>query len=301
MPSLSAAKALTSTISLNNRRALVVGGTSGIGRATALKLASMNASVSIASRRADEGQKVLAELKRLNPSGDHEFLQLDLSLMRNARKFALDFAKTHPSLHYLVISAGIMSMAGRTETVEGIDRKLAVHYYGRFRLINDLMPLLVKTEQSPPKEEVASNSAGKTIPPINEVKCMTILAANQGAPIDYDDLDLKRTFTVPKAAVTAPAYNDLMVQKLAQKYPQIGFSHIFPGFVDTDLINSLPSVLSFGVKLFRFMMGGWLLTDKAEPIEGDSKNYRTEKARETVWEHAEKLTLEAMEKDISKS
>jgi NAD(P)-dependent dehydrogenase (short-subunit alcohol dehydrogenase family) len=179
---------------LVNKQVLVVGGTSGIGEYTAKRLAAMKANVSIAGRNEEAAKIILERLKELHPTGSHTFHKVDMSLVSEAQKFAKQYMENHSLLHYLVISCGFLSMAGRTETKEGIDRKMATHYYGRWTLINELMPLLEKTAKE------------------SEVRVMSILAATHGGPINPKDLDLKTTFSVKNAAMAAPTYNDLMVE-----------------------------------------------------------------------------------------
>lgn len=61
----------------NGKVVVVTGGTSGIGRATALAFARAGATVVIAARRRDKGQEVLQEITRLG--GEVAFLQTDVS------------------------------------------------------------------------------------------------------------------------------------------------------------------------------------------------------------------------------
>ncbi len=45
-------------------------------------------------------------------------------------------------LDLLILTQGILTMAGRTETPEGLDRKMALHYYGPQLLIREFLPAL---------------------------------------------------------------------------------------------------------------------------------------------------------------
>jgi hypothetical protein len=42
----------------------------------------------------------------------------------------------------LILTQGILAMAGRTPTAENIDNKLTLHYYGRALFVQELLPLL---------------------------------------------------------------------------------------------------------------------------------------------------------------
>lgn len=62
---------------LEGRTILITGGTSGIGRATALELASRGANVVITGRRAAEGESTVADLRRVGAKA--EFVRGDVT------------------------------------------------------------------------------------------------------------------------------------------------------------------------------------------------------------------------------
>jgi NAD(P)-dependent dehydrogenase (short-subunit alcohol dehydrogenase family) len=194
MPSKSIIVTSNAAQQLLNKQVLVVGGTSGIGEYTAKRLAAMKANVAIAGRNEEAANVILEKLRQIHPTGNHTFHKVDMSLVSEAKNFAKKYMDNHSLLHYLVISCGFLSTAGRTETQEGIDRKMATHYYGRWTLINEIMPLLEKTAKE------------------SQVRVLTILAATHGGAINPQDLDLKTTFSIKNAAMAAPTYNDLMVE-----------------------------------------------------------------------------------------
>ncbi|KAJ3034994.1 hypothetical protein HDV00_004405 [Rhizophlyctis rosea] len=333
MPSYAASRTHNAAVKLAGKRFLVVGGTSGIGHATALKLAAMQASVTIAGRNATVGASIVDAMNALytppTPSLSHSFLPLDISLMRNTKTFAAQFRQSHTQLHGLVITAGIMTTAGRTETEEKIDRKLAIHYYGRARLILELLPLLEETAK-----------AGE------DVRVLTVLAAGKGGKVNYDDMDLKKGYSLKAAADTATTYNDLLVQvrvetrrpfkwemmvilciafilitsiivqtpqELSTLHPSISFIHAYPGVVDTPLVNSLSlpvrvlskalmPLFSVSAENCAESMGfaltadnykangkGWLVDDKAEIVK-ERPEIHNEENRKRVFEHTKGLT-----------
>ncbi|KAJ3155229.1 hypothetical protein HDU89_007420 [Geranomyces variabilis] len=296
MPSWSALRAHNASTKLANATFLVVGGTAGIGRATALKLAAMNASVSVAGRNAAAGSAIVTEMQKLNPDGKMEFLPIDMTLLADVRRFAKEFAAAHSSLRGLVISAGFMSMNGRTETVEGIDQKLAVHYYSRQLLFKKLMPMLE-----------ASAASGQ------DARLMSIFASCLGNTVNFDDMDLKHTYSLKAAADAASGYNDLAVDALSKKHPTVPAIHIRPGMVGTGLIDGFPFYLRLPAKALlsvagtspedcaeamvyaltapEYNKGWWLLTQKADILKPNTK-YHNDATRDKVWAHTEQLIAE---------
>ena len=115
--------------------------------------------------------------------------------MKNVHAASSEILADHPKINFLVLSPGFMTTKGREETEEGIDRKLAVHYYARWAFINDLMPALQKASEDG-----------------EEAKVFSVLGAGKGAEIDVEDLGLKKSYSVRNAGLAAPTYNDLMME-----------------------------------------------------------------------------------------
>ncbi|KAF7298696.1 hypothetical protein MIND_00817000 [Mycena indigotica] len=227
MPSLAAARAfnLAHVPTSYTPTAIFVGGTSGIGQGMAEAFARHtkgNASIILVGRNKAAAEAIIATFpKPTAPDVKHEFVECDITLMKNARRVAGELQARIPRINFLVLSPGVLTLDGRNETEEGIDRKLAVHYYGRWRFIRELLPSVE-----------AAHAAGE------DAKVMTVLAAGHGGAIDLDDLGLKKTFSLPNAARAAPTYNDIMVNDLAARYPGISFIHSYPGGVNTGLLKS---------------------------------------------------------------
>ncbi|KAI9102666.1 FabG domain-containing protein [Phlyctochytrium arcticum] len=312
MPSLSVVRAHNGLINLANKRFLVVGGTSGIGRGIAIKLAHLKASVSVAGRNQTAGNEIVGICKEANPTGTHEFCPIDLTLMKDVKRFAAEFQARHDSLFGLVISAGIMTLDGRTETMEGIDRKLATHYYGRALLIRELIPSLEKAH--------ASLATGND-PSLKDVRVLSVFSAGFGNPVDENDMDLKNTYTIARAAGAAATYNDLMVNALSERHPSLSFIHALPGAVDTGLMHNLPAYIRWPAKLLTPFLtsidqcGEWMcynltapeFSAKATSPEQEGwylvgrhsdkmapKKYHSRENMEKIWSHTEQLWEKAL-------
>lgn len=117
--------------------AIFVGGTSGIGAGMARAFArhrNGDAHIVLVGRNRAAAEEVIASFpKPADKSFTHEFVECDATLMRNVRHTTAELSQRLPKINFLVMSPGIMTMQGRSETEEGIDRKLALHYYARWR------------------------------------------------------------------------------------------------------------------------------------------------------------------------
>ncbi|KAL1716811.1 hypothetical protein EV715DRAFT_274735 [Schizophyllum commune] len=230
MPSLTAARAANAAFKFtaNPVNAVFVGGTSGIGHGMASALARAtkgNARIVIVGRNQAAAKELIASFP--SPANTlSSFIPCDVTLMRNVHAAAKEIKLQLPTINYLVISAGFFSLNGRTETEEGIDRKLAAHYYARWTFINDLLP-----------QVKAAQEKGE------EAKVMSVFSAGHGGPIDVDDLGLKRTYSLKNAAEQGTTYNDLALEEFASRNPTISFSHIYPGGVRTGIIKNSNSFL----------------------------------------------------------
>lgn len=203
--------------------ALFVGGTSGIGRGTALAFAKHtkgNTHIIICGRNRSAAESLIATFPEpTSPEAKHEFIECDATRMRNVRATTQSLLERLPKLNYLAITCGIMTLKGRDETEEGIDTKLAVHYYARWKVINDLIPLIQKAKD-----------AGE------DSKVLTVFSAGNGGKIDVDDLGLKKHFSVVAAALQGPSYNDAMV-KVYNIYPIL----LIISFPDLPSFSRLPN------------------------------------------------------------
>lgn len=181
--------------------AIFLGGTSGIGQALAQAFARYtkgNAHIILCGRNQAAAESTIASFPKptaSDPAVRHEFVQCDATLMKNVESTTSSLLARLPKVNFLVLSPGFLTMKGRDETPEGIDRKLALNYYARWKFTNDLLPLLKKAKDSG-----------------EDARVMSILGAGTGGRIDLDDLGLKKRYGLVNAAMAAATYNDLMIE-----------------------------------------------------------------------------------------
>jgi NAD(P)-dependent dehydrogenase (short-subunit alcohol dehydrogenase family) len=106
--------------SFNSKTALVTGGTSGIGKATAIAFAKAGANVVLTGRREKEGKQVVAEIER--DGGRAAFFQADFSKEAEV-KAAVDFVvATFGRLDVAFNNAGVESVVPLSEVTQEIYR-----------------------------------------------------------------------------------------------------------------------------------------------------------------------------------
>lgn len=105
-------------------RAIITGGNSGVGKATAAALASAGHSVVIACRDVAKGKQAATEM-----TGDVEVRRLDLADLASVHAFA----DSVDSVDVLVNNAGVMGMP-LTRTVDGFEAHIGINHLGHFAL-----------------------------------------------------------------------------------------------------------------------------------------------------------------------
>jgi len=179
--------------------AVIVGGTSGIGQGMAEVLAKHrkgDVHLIIIGRNEEAALKILAGLPKPDDQSPckHEFVKCDATLMKNVHATAQDILGKHEKINYLVLCTGFLATQ-RIETEEGNEASLCVHYYSRWKFIDELLPALQKAKD-----------AGE------EAKVLTVLSAGYGGKsIPTDNLGWKTFPSLASRAQFMTTYNDLMI------------------------------------------------------------------------------------------
>jgi NAD(P)-dependent dehydrogenase (short-subunit alcohol dehydrogenase family) len=122
---------------VDGKVALIAGGTSGIGAATARRMAELGAKVVVTGRREREGRLLVDEI--LHSGGCAAFFRADLSQPIEARRTVPFTVETFGHLDYAFNNAGISGdnrlLVDQTE--ENFDRVFAVNVKALFLLLQD--------------------------------------------------------------------------------------------------------------------------------------------------------------------
>jgi NAD(P)-dependent dehydrogenase (short-subunit alcohol dehydrogenase family) len=128
---------------LKNKAALITGGASGIGRATALLFAQEGAAVMVADINSTLGQSVVQEIQ--SQSGRAAFVLCDVTHAEDCRLAVAATLEQFGRLDILFNNAGIIRRADVVETSEEEwDRVLAVNLKSIFLMSKYAVPVLAK-------------------------------------------------------------------------------------------------------------------------------------------------------------
>ncbi|MFC1401196.1 MULTISPECIES: SDR family NAD(P)-dependent oxidoreductase [Streptacidiphilus] len=122
-------------VDLSGRRAVVTGGSSGVGLETARALARAGAEVTLAVRDTAKGAGVAAEITADTGNTQVAVAPLELTDLDSVRAFAADW---QGPLHILVNNAGIMALPELQLTPQGWETQFATNHLGHFALATGL-------------------------------------------------------------------------------------------------------------------------------------------------------------------
>ncbi|MFC6836366.1 oxidoreductase [Halomarina ordinaria] len=126
------------------RVAVVTGANSGLGYEVTRELAAHGATVVMACRSEERGERARRELYAAVPDADLDLRALDLADLESVRAFAEGFRAAYDDLHVLVNNAGVMHTPYR-ETAEGVELQFGVNHLGHFALTGHLLGRLAAT------------------------------------------------------------------------------------------------------------------------------------------------------------
>jgi NAD(P)-dependent dehydrogenase (short-subunit alcohol dehydrogenase family) len=123
---------------------VVTGGTSGIGEATAYKLAEAGAQVVVAARDPAKAAPVMDRLKGMGARA--KFISCDLASIADCDKLVAAVLKEFGRCDYLVNNAGRSirrGIASSYDRFHDFERTMQLNYFGSLRLIMGFMPTMV--------------------------------------------------------------------------------------------------------------------------------------------------------------
>lgn len=234
--------------------AIVTGSSSGIGYEAARVLANKQATVIIAVRSLDKGNKALEKILGQNKDANVKVMELDLSNLASVKNFAELFKKNYSSLDLLINNAGVM-IPPYSKTTDGFELQFGTNHLGHFALTGHLLEILINTK-------------GARIVNVSS-------SAHKMGNINFDDLTWeKRKYDPWKAYGDSKIANLYFTSELNKKLKENKLDTIttaaHPGWTATELQRNSDIIQFFNNFLAMDITKGALPTLRAA-IEADLK------------------------------
>ncbi len=220
---------------MHEKVCLVTGGTSGIGRAAAMALATRGARVIIVGRDEARASDAVQELRTLNNGMSAEYILADLSSLDGMKRFVETFREDHERLDLLVNNAGGF-FTSRGVTSDGFERTFALNHLGYFVVTNLLLDLLEATPES--RIVSVSSDAHRMIDGMN-----------------WDDLQFEESWPTMgwdvycQSKLANVFFTYELAERLAKKGSHVTANCIHPGFIRTRLGNNGSALKTLGTRL----------------------------------------------------
>lgn len=271
---------------IENKRVVVTGATSGIGREVATALAAGGADVVLACRDRARAEAVARDIATATSGPAPQVLSVDTSDARSIRAFADRYAERYGGLDVLVNNAGVL-LPERAVNAAGVELTFATNVLGYYLVATELCDALL----APPSRIVN-------------------VASTFAFALDLDDLQLqRRPYDGMAAYAQSKACDRLLTWALARRLePQgVAVNATAPGLVlETSLYRALtpdarreleqygPRTLDDGADTAVWLASsddavgvtGTFFERRAEiPCE-----FRNEEDEERLWQACERLT-----------
>jgi len=204
--------------SLDGTTVVVTGANSGIGYESTRAFAAKGATVVMACRSTERGERAAAEISAQVPDADLDVRECDLADLSSVASFADAFTSDYDDLDVLCNNAGVMALP-RGETADGFEQQFGINHLGHFALTGHLLETLAATDGA----RVVTQSSG----------------AHEQGEIDFDDLQSERSYGKWAAYSQSKLANVLFGYELDRRAEEADLDLTsvvcHPGYADTDL------------------------------------------------------------------
>ena len=195
------------TYNLDQKTILVTGANSGIGKAAAIQLADLGATVIMACRSAERGAQAVDEVKKAAHSEKVELMQVDISSQASIRQFVQTFKAQHKNLDVLIHNAANFdhTLKKPVLTQDGVETIFATNHIGVFLMTHLLLDTL---QASAPGRIITVASKGLVVYPFLD--------------IEFDNLNGERKFSTQHAYYHSKLAQVMYTYALAERLQGTG-------------------------------------------------------------------------------
>ena len=192
---------------LTDKTIIITGANSGIGKAAAIQLAKLGATIVMACRSAERGARALAEVREAANSQRVELLRVDMASQASVRQFAAEFSSRHKRLDVLIHNAANFDHSQRKPvlTEDGLETVFATNHVNIFLLTQLLLDML---KASAPSRIITVASQGLMTYPFLD--------------IEFDNLNGQKKFSLQHAYYHAKQAQVMFTFDLAERLKGTG-------------------------------------------------------------------------------
>jgi NAD(P)-dependent dehydrogenase (short-subunit alcohol dehydrogenase family) len=207
---------------------LITGANGSLGKATAVALAQLGATVILACRNKVRADKVKADVISATKNSAVELILVDLSSQESIRQMATTFIEKYNRLDVLINNAAIYK-SQHEMTSEGLELMFATNHIGPFLLTN---LLLDKLKASAPAR-------------------VLVITAPSTTPLDFDNLQGEQRFSSLQAFGVTKMCNLLYSYELARRLEGTGVTvnAVHPGLMKSNLMREAPLAMRWLTQL----------------------------------------------------
>jgi NAD(P)-dependent dehydrogenase (short-subunit alcohol dehydrogenase family) len=205
---------------MKDKLVVITGANSGIGKATALKLAEQGAKIVMVCRSIEKGEAARKEIISRTNNDKIDLMQCDLSSHESIRNFSNEFKNNYSHIDVLVNNAG--GICGTKElSVDGIEYTLGINHFGYFLTTHYLLDLV---------------KAGTDKRIVN----VSSLAHKFVLNIDWENLQGEKNYGQLYQYGLSKLFNIYFTKELAKKLKSesITVNCLHPGTINTGFGNS---------------------------------------------------------------
>jgi NAD(P)-dependent dehydrogenase (short-subunit alcohol dehydrogenase family) len=237
---------------MDRKVAIVTGGNSGIGRATAIALAREGAKVTVAARRASEGEETVRLVKEAG--SDAIYVKTDVAIENDVRSLVEKTVDTYGKLDYAVNNAGIgEKMTPLVEqTSEKFDQIMNTNVRGVWLSMKYEIPMMIKNGGG----AIVNTSSGAGLVgfpqmPVYIASKHAVLGLTKSAALEYAKSGIRINAIAPGGVET-----DMLMQTVGDDHQ---FLETFRSMHPIGRIGRPEEIANTIV---------WLLSDKASFVLG---------------------------------
>jgi NAD(P)-dependent dehydrogenase (short-subunit alcohol dehydrogenase family) len=220
---------------VNHKTILITGATDGIGKATALKLATFGSTIVMLSRNLEKSKAVENAAKVNFPQAKFDHILCDLADLKSVKTAAAEVLLKYPKIDVLINNAGGIFNT-KSLSKDGFEMGLQVNHLAHFLLIKLLLPRILEYKENPRIINVASE-------------------LHKFDKLDIKDLNLDHKFSGWTQYANTKLLNILSSKYLSQTFGVQGLQSysLHPGVVRTSFGTNNTGIWSVFNKL-PFMM-----------------------------------------------